>query len=449
MLQTVDAVMAPYYLLERAVVLLFGDSPFAMRLPSAAFMGMSAALVSLVGTRTMRLTGLPAEGRNAKAAGFYAGLLFAAIPSISYYGQESRAYAMAVFACLLSTLALLLALEAPHTQKRWGLYCLSLVLVGLSHLVALAVLPAHAVLALIPRQAQPTRYRLIRSWLVSTAVSGLILLPFVLWSASQKGQVSWIPGRWSDLRVLPKTLFQAGAVGYLLLSTAMLSGIPLARTFSRARCALLLWAFLPPAVLFATRNQLHLFLHRYMLFIIPAHCVLSATSCTDLASWLRARNLPHRAIGIVFCCGVLLMGSSSQVRLRRTTSSGHEDYLAATQYVLKMQHGGDGIAFGALHRPPASRLAFDYFSRNATEKPRDVFRDTSASAALAAEGCSITATCLAPDLSRLWLLTTAQPSAPWGALPFDRTAALQDEFQVASAQPFQRVTVVLLTRRPP
>ena len=87
MLQSVDAVMAPYYLIERALVSVWGDSPFVMRLPSALAMGAAGAFMAAVAGRLIGTSGVK-SGRERTFA-WFSGLAFATIPSISYYGQRA------------------------------------------------------------------------------------------------------------------------------------------------------------------------------------------------------------------------------------------------------------------------------------------------------------------------------------------------------------------------
>lgn len=83
--------------------------------------------------------------------GLVAGLLFALVPTVTRYGHEARPYAFAVLFSVLATLLLLPALLRP-TLKGWALYTSAITLTGLSHLVALCVVVAHAVAVLRARR---------------------------------------------------------------------------------------------------------------------------------------------------------------------------------------------------------------------------------------------------------------------------------------------------------
>ena len=101
LLRHVDAVHGLYYLVMHGWMAV-GTSPAVLRIPSVIAMVVAVALTVIIGRR---LTG-------SGWAGLFAGLIVALTPTISYYAQTARSYAL-VFACVLgSTLALLHALAA-------------------------------------------------------------------------------------------------------------------------------------------------------------------------------------------------------------------------------------------------------------------------------------------------------------------------------------------------
>src|SRR6266849_3935897 len=106
LLNNVDAVHGLYYLLMHYWMAL-GSSPTFMRIPSVISMTAAAAMVAIIGRR---LTG-------SGWAGLFAGLIMAVTPTISYYAQTARSYAL-VFACVAgSTLALLHVLAAEGRTR--------------------------------------------------------------------------------------------------------------------------------------------------------------------------------------------------------------------------------------------------------------------------------------------------------------------------------------------
>ncbi|MDX3451938.1 glycosyltransferase family 39 protein [Streptomyces sp. ME02-8801-2C] len=88
-LRSVDAVVGTYYLLLHERTGVFGNTPVAVRLPSALAMAGTAACVALIGNRLF--------GRRAGLAG---GLLFALIPGVSRFAHEARPYALVIWPSL-------------------------------------------------------------------------------------------------------------------------------------------------------------------------------------------------------------------------------------------------------------------------------------------------------------------------------------------------------------
>ncbi|MFD2767316.1 glycosyltransferase family 39 protein [Micromonospora eburnea] len=134
---TIDAATGPYYLLLHGWIALAGASPTALRLPSALAVAGAAALTARLGER---LAG--------PRAGLLAGLLLAVLPSTSRYGQEARPYALTALLAVAATLLLVGALSRP-TWRRWTGYGLVVAALGLSHLIALSLLAAHALVVLL------------------------------------------------------------------------------------------------------------------------------------------------------------------------------------------------------------------------------------------------------------------------------------------------------------
>ena len=95
-MSNIDAVSAPYYLLERAWAQVAGLLA-SLRFPSSLAMA-GCALLGALGKRLASVR-----------VGVVAALLLAALPSVSRYGQEARPYA---FAMAASCAALLLLLRA-------------------------------------------------------------------------------------------------------------------------------------------------------------------------------------------------------------------------------------------------------------------------------------------------------------------------------------------------
>ncbi|MFG2971201.1 hypothetical protein ACGFZS_48835 [Streptomyces sp. NPDC048288] len=176
--QHVDLVHVLYYAVMHEVFGLFGGGLLTLRLPSVLAMSFAASGVGLLG---LRLAG--------PRAGLLAGLVFALLPQVQKYAQEGRSYAMVCAVVTWATYALVAAV--PHRARwRWGVYGSAMLLACLLHEFAVLALVAHGVTLVVSRVPRPV----LRAWAVTAAGVAGGLLPLVIRSAGQAGQVSWISG---------------------------------------------------------------------------------------------------------------------------------------------------------------------------------------------------------------------------------------------------------------
>src|SRR5580692_1303342 len=171
MLGNVDVVHTEYYALIWAVTRLAGSGELAVRAPSAVAMAVAAGGVTLLGQRL-------ASGR----AGLAAGLLFAAFPSVSFYAEDAREYAIVTALATVASYLLVRSLEAGATRAgtapryAWlAGYAAAMSLLGLGNILGLLLIAAHAVTVGVWRRAYggPGRPYVLR-WLVSVAVAILV-----------------------------------------------------------------------------------------------------------------------------------------------------------------------------------------------------------------------------------------------------------------------------------
>ncbi len=137
------------------------DAPEAVRLPSFVASVATVPLVYLIGRRTL-------GGR----ASLVAAAWFALSPFMIFYGTESRSYALVTAFVVLSTLALLLALEEGK-KRWWAVYALAAAAAVYSHYIA--------VLALLPQAgwALWTQRQSAREQLLAGGVAVLLFLPWL------------------------------------------------------------------------------------------------------------------------------------------------------------------------------------------------------------------------------------------------------------------------------
>ncbi|GGM28557.1 MULTISPECIES: glycosyltransferase family 39 protein [Micromonospora] len=462
----IDAATGPYYLFTHGWIMLFGDSTAALRLPSALAVSAAAGLTTVLG---QRLVG--------PRAGLLAGLLFAVLPGTSRYGQEARPYALATLLAVLATLLLVEAVRRPAGWGRWLAYAVTVLALGLTHLVALTLLPAHGVLVLVASRRDGGR------WLLALVPTVLGVAPLVLAARAQRGrQLDWVdPARWTDLTSLPGGLAQSVAVGGLLLGLAALGTVRFGRRAVVPAACLLL----PVLLLFTVALVVPLWVPRYLFFTVPFGCLLAGAALTlapghptrpgstgtgvdarppTRRSWKETaptgasifHDLSAPPVGatlppaLVVVALVGLLGLPDQVALRRTHEwprSAAVDYRGAAQVVAAGQRPGDAVVYSPRDGWLFLDLGLAYHLGPA--RPRDVLvvRDQARRADLWADECGEPATCLA-GVNRVWLVTAGRRADPLAAVGGAKGAALRADFTTVQVWPRAGLTVTLLTRQP-
>jgi mannosyltransferase len=107
MLGQMDAVYGLYYVLMWPLVRLSGSGEVALRLPSALAMAAAAGLLTALGRRLM-----------SPAAGLAAGLSFAAVPAVSWFGQDARPFALETAIAVAASYCFVRLLEGGRLP-RW------------------------------------------------------------------------------------------------------------------------------------------------------------------------------------------------------------------------------------------------------------------------------------------------------------------------------------------
>ncbi|WP_020525973.1 glycosyltransferase family 39 protein [Catelliglobosispora koreensis] len=384
----VDIVLAPYYLLMRLWITVFGDSVIAMRVPSLLAMAVAASLTAALGAKLFTPN-----------IGLAAGCLLAVIPSVSRYAEEARPYAFALCFAVASMLALV--------SRRWILLGLFVALTGLSHLIALLVLLAH-----LPLVSSWKR------WFVAVGLGLVPLLPLAWLGSQQTGQVAWISASLKSFATLPQSLTRSAATAGILAALGLVALVSV--PWSRSLTALLVWAAGPPLVLFVFMHSL--FYYRYLLFTLPAWALLAASA-------VRLVPVPRqRLAAAALCLAVLALGARDHIGLRKSPLPGDQDYAAAASFVHTHARSTDRIVFAGFP-DQRERFGFAYEWRR-TPSPVTT--------------CPVLETCAA---SRIWLVTTTPPASP--ALPAAPAspavpAPPAPAFTASLTRPFSGLTITLL-----
>ncbi|MER7566413.1 glycosyltransferase family 39 protein [Streptomyces sp. NPDC097941] len=434
LIRSIDVVFTPYYVLMHLWIALAGDSPTAMRIPGAVAMAASAGLLALLGRRLFTTQ-----------VGLLAGLAFAVVPVTTRYGQEIRPYAFAVAAVLLSTLLLARALDRP-SFKVWVAYTLSVPLIGWSHLASMAVLGAHLVMILIARRAGDR----IVGWAYAAACTlGMcFVIPMAVSGSGQSGQIAWNNPVLKDLIDFPKNLFGSWAVAVPVMALGAL-GLFFA---GRRALPLAVWIVLPPVATYATAEQLHLFLPRYLLFTAPAWVLLAAVAVVRIAGPVAGAKAgtgaaARRGLGWVLVAAAvagIAFQSLPGIRETRQNALGEPDFRGAAQLIQAGQKKGDGIVFSGVM---SERRAMDYELRDDAGRPRDslMYRTPQELGSFGALECPDSARCLA-KADRLWLVSTTLDGQPFSGMPKTTATVIQKSFKVVRTKKLNYLQLVLLER---
>lgn len=469
LLRHLDAVHGAYYLLMHPWVAV-GSTPATLRIPSLIAM-MAAGGLTVILAR--QLTG-------SVWAGLFAGLVMVLTPSISYYAQTARSYAM-VLACVVGTTIMLLsALRAEagtlaSARRRWAGYAALVALGAYLNELSLLVLAAHGVTVLLARYGQPV----VKRWLAAAAVGTVLAFPVLVLSLIQHGAIGWIgyPG-WPGIRPLLQDYFGTTAVAVVLLAVCIVAAVLPPREAWPARlggqpgpAALPWWRssgvslpsvgvpllFVPALILIIESYVLHpLFVDRYVLYGEAGAALLAGGGAHRIGRWLSGAASHRRGLsgggwralawvpGLVLCAALLVSQLVPQQHIRAPGSRRY-DFGGPSTYIGANARRGDGILFfGTLYRK--AELGYPGDFRNTTDfamavSPRQAgdFRGIDKPFSLAGQ--------LMLRYPRIWVVGL-RPSRkiPPGALR-DESMELFRDYTLAGFRQFHGIAVTLWVRR--
>jgi len=338
MLGNVDAVHGAYYMIIWAVVRLGGSSEAVTRLPSALAMAAAAAGVAAIGRRLV-----------SPRAGLLAGLVFAALPEVSWYGQDTRSYALVMALGTTAGYLLVRAVHARGSRRGWlAGYGLALTALGLVNIFGLMLAAAHGltvVLAVGRPAARAGRRSLLRGWLAAAAVAGAAASPIFVLAWAQRSQEHWLkkPG----LRTLLALRYLVGpptlvivvllAIGCAVVIAAAGGRARLTAQWPAKLSALCLpWLLLPPAILLACSLIQPVYTLRYILVSLPALALLAGAALAALG----------RAAGAIALAVVVVTGLPAQVDVRSHGAHGDNIRMADT-IVAAARRPGDAVLYAS------------------------------------------------------------------------------------------------------
>ena len=357
LVNNVDAVHGLYYLLMHGWMAV-GTSPAVMRIPSVLSMIVAAGLIAIL---ARQLTG-------SGWAALFAGLIMALTPTITYYAQTARSYALVYLCVVGATLLLLRALRAEHNGRpvvwAWVSYGALMLLAGYLNEMALLALIAHGVTVLLARYGRPAFVH----WAVAAVLAAVLVLPLAVVSAREDAAVAWIPRPGPGaVRVLFHDYFGAATgLAVLLFLCAVLAVLPgrgqgpwpepptgPGRPWWR-RGGLSVQSVgapllvLPGLVLGLESLVAHpLYVDRYVLYGEAGAALLAGAGAYRAGLWLAGRvRWPALAwaVGAVVCVLALVLQLGPQQRVR-TPQSRLYDFGGPSRYVAAHAHQGDGVLF--------------------------------------------------------------------------------------------------------
>jgi mannosyltransferase len=467
LLEHTDIFHGFYYLLMHGWVVV-GTSPTVLRIPSVAAMTVAVGLVVYL---ARRLSG-------SAWAGLFAGLVMALTPTISFYAQTARSYALVMVCVLCSTLALIRALECEavtaeagaveaaavtaeagaveaaavtaeagaRITRRWLVYGGLIALGGYLNELSLLVLAAHLATVALSRPARRTAWH----WAVTGAAGALLVLPVVIISIREDAASSWITRpSVHDLGVLFHDYFGAtNLVSVCLLACAIVAVLPGGgRPAWWRRGGICLPSVAAPllvlpatVVLLESLVAKPLYVDRYVLYGEAGAALLSGAGIYRIGRWLGMTGV----VGVAVCVCVLVLQLAPQHRAR-TPASRQFDYGTPSRYIGANERPGDGVLFfNAFYRK--ARLGY----------PQD-FRDTDDFAMAASPFTSGTLNGFDKPFSavrplmlsyrRIWVVGRA-PSAhvSYPAIA-DEGELLMSHFRLAAERHFKGIVVTLWIRR--
>jgi mannosyltransferase len=392
-----DSVFAAYYVLMSLWVDLGGSSELWLRLPSVVAFAVTAALTGVL-------------GRSLGVNGLAAGLILALLPISSRYAQEARVYAFTMLFAVIATLALQHALQR-RDKRGWIIYGSAVVLLGVSHLVALSLLAAHLI------YVTTLHRRSLAAWAATSALAASALSPLVMVARRQTQEVVEFQRELAVLDLLLVAFrFGAGPIFILVFVGAIAAGIFRQRRLSVDAVLLpLFWITVPLLVGIAVTPWLPVLVFpRYFAFLVPAWALLASYALAGLPKW--------SVVGVGAVCVSLIVPAHWQ--LRQSDSHYSEDPRPTAAIIASNYQPGDAIIFGQ----PKHRSAMDYYLPSVV-RPYDALLVTPAAerAGFADVECEDVSGCLSMA-TRVWVLG---PDGP--ALEPRKAEVLEGEFRLLDA----------------
>ena len=266
LVQNIDAVHGLYYAFMHFWGSLFGFSPFALRVPSAFFVGLSAFLLFHLAQRL----------KLSVTASTWAAVVFIALPRTHLAGSEARSNALTATLAIALILVLVWALEGDRNWLRWFAFTGVLSLSIYTFLFSALILVPIGIYLVASHRGQFMKF--------SVATMGAIVLsaPVIIFGYQERGQVGWIYAKplteylWESLVAVDYN--RAWPMAVLGLGLCILAIV------RKASLLVVLWATVPSALLIAVSLCFEpYFVDHYLTFTTGATALLIAIGLSTLA----------------------------------------------------------------------------------------------------------------------------------------------------------------------
>jgi len=298
LVQNIDAVHGLYYAFMHLWGSLFGFSPFALRVPSAFFVGLSAFLLFHLALRL----------KLSVTAATWAAIVFIALPRTHLAGSEARSNALTATLAIALILVLIWALERDRNWSRWLAYAGVLTLSIYTFMFSALILAPIAISLIVSQRQQ--------FWKFSVASAGAIALsaPVIIFGYQERGQVGWIYAK-----PLTEYLWESlVAVDYNRAWPMALIGLGLCilAIVRKASLLVVLWAIVPSALLIAVSLCFEpYFVDHYLTFTTGATALLIAIGLS---------KLPMRPLQLVVLATLVALSLPSFIQSREPMAKGTE-----------------------------------------------------------------------------------------------------------------------------
>ncbi len=321
-----------FFLVMRPWLALVGDSELALRFPSVMALVLLIPLTFALG-RTLGGIGL----------GCIAAVLVAGSPFLRWYGQDAKMYTIVACLSVLSTYALLRALE-PNSGRWRAAYVLAAITGLFTHLFFVFVLLFHAGgVVLTPPDGR-------RDWRSVALPAGLVLAAYAPLGAWEIPAV--LSGYETPLRFVPFPELLTTLALRFSLQREDVQSLPLVAPFAvclvmafvarpghasaglRPRFWLALYLGVPVVAFFLVSWRVPGFMPRYFMIIAPAFYL--AIGLGLLNTWRRDRLIGGAAMASITLLWAWSFASPSEVR---------PEFRKTAEYVRANAQPGDGIGF--------------------------------------------------------------------------------------------------------